>query len=146
MQCDPQNYDEKLLKNTDNHLKLIIFLTFLSNFQEKHRFQASSLSAEDKTQVYKYNTNIGYIITFIHIHFFLKELCKTLRLTDEDLDRIISLLPIEPKKKTIVMFYDDVKSMNLIELLSYFNTTGESVSINNDKNVDELCKIYLLFI
>jgi len=73
-------------------------------------------------------------------------LCKTLRLTDEDLDRIISLLPIEPKKKTVVMFYDDVKSMNIIELLSYFNTTGESVSINNDKNVDELCKIYLLFI
>lgn len=69
-QCDPQNYDENLLKNTDNHLKLIIFLTFLSNFQEKHRFQASSLSAEDKTQVYKYNTNIEYIITFIHIHFF----------------------------------------------------------------------------
>jgi len=134
------------LKNTDNHLKLIIFLTFLSNFQEKHRFQASSLSAEDKTQVYKYNTNIEYIITFIHIHFFFKELCKTLRLTDEDLDRIISLLPIEPKKKTTVMFYDDVKSMNIIELLSYFNTTGESVSINNDKNVDELCKIYLLFI
>lgn len=73
-------------------------------------------------------------------------MCKTLRLTDEDLDRIISLLPIEPKKKTIVMFYDDVKSMNLIELLSYFNTTGESVSINKDKNIDELCKIYLLFI
>lgn len=69
-QCDPQNYDEKLLKKTDNHLKLIIFLKFLSNFQEKHRFQASSLSAEDKTQVYKYNTDIEYIIIFIHIQFF----------------------------------------------------------------------------
>jgi len=77
---------------------------------------------------------------------FLKELCKTLRLTDQDMDRIISLLPIEPKKKTVVMFYDDVKSMNLIELLSYFNTTGEHVSINIDKNVDELCKIYLFFV
>jgi len=50
-QCDPQNFNENLLKNTDNHLKLIMFLTFLSNFQEKHRFQASSLSAEDRTQV-----------------------------------------------------------------------------------------------
>jgi len=59
------------------------------------------------------------------------------------MDRIISLLPIEPKKKTIVMFSDDVKSMNLVELLSNFNTTGENVSINIEKNVDELCKIYL---
>ncbi|XP_022162830.1 rab3 GTPase-activating protein non-catalytic subunit isoform X1 [Myzus persicae] len=117
-QRDPQNYDDNLLKNTDNHLKLIIFLKFLSNYQKNHRFQASPLSAEDKIQ----------------------ELCKTLRLTDQDMDRIISLLPIEPKKKTVVMFYDDVKSMNLIELLSYFNTTGEHVSINIDKNVDELCK------
>lgn len=117
-QCDPQNHDEKLLRNIDNHLKLIKFLTFLSNFQEKPRFKTSSLSAEDKIQ----------------------ELSKTLRLTDQDMDRIISLLPIEPKKKTVVMFYDDVKSMNLIELLSYFNTTGENVSINIDKNVDKLCK------
>lgn len=44
------------------------------------------------------------------------------------------------------MFCDDMKSMNLIELLSYFNTTGENVSINNDKNLEELCKVYLLFI
>uniref|UniRef100_A0A2S2P4L9 Rab3 GTPase-activating protein non-catalytic subunit n=1 Tax=Schizaphis graminum TaxID=13262 RepID=A0A2S2P4L9_SCHGA len=117
-QSESQNYNENLLKNTDNHLKLIMFLTFLSNFQEKHRFQASSLSAEDKIQ----------------------ELSKTLRLTDQDMDRIISLLPIEPKKKTVVMFYDDIKSLNLIELLSYFNTTGENVSVNIDKNVDELCK------
>lgn len=71
---------------------------------------------------------------------------KTLRLTDQDMDRIISLLPIEPKKKTVVMFYDDIKSLNLIELLSYFNTTGEIVSVNINKNVDELCKICSLFI
>jgi len=70
-------------------------------------------------------------------------LCKTLRLSDQDMDKIISLLPIEPKKKTVVMFSDDMKSMNLVELLSYFNTTGENVSINIDKNIDELCKIYL---
>jgi len=132
------------LKNTDNHLKLIKFLTFLSNFQEKHRVQASSLSAEDKIQVYKYNILMS-IFTYIHIHFF-KELSKTLRLTDQDMDRIISLLPIEPKKKTVVMFYDDIKSLNLIELLSYFNTTGEIVSVNINKNVDELCKICPLFI
>lgn len=58
------------------------------------------------------------------------------------MDKIVSLLPIEPKKKTVVMFYDDVKLTNLIKLLSCFDTTGENVSIRIDKNVDELCNIY----
>lgn len=73
----------------------------------------------------------------------LKELCKTLRLSDQDMDRIISLLPIEQKKKNIVMFNDDVQMMKLNELLSCFNVTGENVSIKTEKNIDELCKIYL---
>jgi len=64
-----------------------------------------------------------------------------LRLSDDDMDKIISLLPIEPKKKTVVMFCDDVKLMNLIELLSCFDITGENVSIKMNTNVDELCKI-----
>lgn len=119
-----------------------MFFKFLSNFQKKHRFQASPLSAEDKIQVYKYNTMLN-ILLYLFIFTFFKELCKTLRLSDQDMDKIISLLPIEPKKKTVVMFSDDVRSMNLVELLSYFNTTGENVSINIDKNIDELCKIYL---
>ncbi|XP_025425417.1 rab3 GTPase-activating protein non-catalytic subunit isoform X2 [Sipha flava] len=110
--------NEKLLKNVDRHLKLIKFLTFLFNFQEKHRFQPLSMSTEDKTQ----------------------ELCKTLRLTDQDMDRIISLLPIEPKKKTIVMFCDNMKLLNLVELIACFDTTGENVSLKTDKNIDELCK------
>lgn len=59
------------------------------------------------------------------------------------MDRIISLLPIEPKKKTIVMFCDNVKLVNLIELLSCFDTTGENISIKIDANIDELCKIFL---
>lgn len=74
----------------------------------------------------------------------MKELCKTLRLNDQDMDRIISLLPIEPKKKTIVMFCDDMKLMSLIELLTCFDTTGEIVSIKLDKNIDDLCKDNLL--
>lgn len=59
------------------------------------------------------------------------------------MDRIIALLPIEPKKKTVVMFCDDIKLMNLIELLSCFDTSGESVSLKIDKNIDELCMSYL---
>lgn len=59
------------------------------------------------------------------------------------MDRIISLLPIEPKKKTIVMFYDNVKLVNLIELLSCFDTTDENVSIKMNTSIDELCKIFL---
>lgn len=70
-----------------------------------------------------------------------KELCKTLRLNDQDMDRIISLLPIEPKKKTTVMFCDNVKLLNLIKLIDCFDTTGENLSLKTDKNVDELCKI-----
>lgn len=55
------------------------------------------------------------------------------------MDKIISLLPIEQKKKPVVMFHDDVRLMNLVDLLSYFDTTGETISIKMDKNVDELC-------
>lgn len=62
------------------------------------------------------------------------------------MDRIISLLPIEPKKKTIVMFCDDMKLLNLIELIACFDTTGENVSLKTDKNVDELCKIYYMLV
>lgn len=69
-----------------------------------------------------------------------KELCKTLRLSDQDLDRIISLLPIEQKKKTVVMFSDDTTLTNLTKLLSCFDATGDNVSIKMDTNVDELCK------
>lgn len=58
------------------------------------------------------------------------------------MDRIIALLPIEPKKKTVVMFCDDRRVMNLIELLSCFET-GENLSIKIDKNVEELSKFYL---
>jgi len=76
---------------------------------------------------------------------FFKELCKTLRLSDQDMDRIISLLPIEPKKKTVIMFYDDMKLMNLAELLSCFDTVGKHVSIKIDSNVDELCKTFFIF-
>lgn len=68
-------------------------------------------------------------------------MCKTLRLSDQDMDKIISLLPIEPKKKTVVMFSCDVKLINLIELISCFDTTGENLSVKIDKNIDELCKI-----
>lgn len=70
-------------------------------------------------------------------------MCKTLRLSDQDVDKIISLLPIEPKKKTVVMFCDDVKLVNFTELLSCFDITGENVSININTNVDELCMIYI---
>lgn len=59
------------------------------------------------------------------------------------MDRIISLLPIEPKKKTIVMFCDDMQQVNLIELLSCFHTTGENVSIKMNTNVDELCMTFI---
>lgn len=62
------------------------------------------------------------------------------------MDRIISLLPIEPKKKTVVMFSDDVKLINLIELLSCFDSTGENISVKFDKNIDELCKFLLMLI
>lgn len=62
------------------------------------------------------------------------------------MDKIISLLPIEPKKKTVVMFSDDVKLTNLIELLSCFDTTGENISVKFDKNIDELCKIFNVYI
>lgn len=60
------------------------------------------------------------------------------------MDRIISLLPIEPKKKNVVMFCDDAKHMNLSGLLSCFGTTGKNVSVKMNTNVDELCKIYLV--
>lgn len=70
-------------------------------------------------------------------------MCKTLRISDQNMDRIISLLPIEPKKKTIVMFCDNVRFVNLIELLSCFDTTGENMSIKINTNIDELCKIFL---
>lgn len=43
--------NENLLRNVNCQLKLIMFLTFLFNFQEKHRFPSLSLSAEDKIQV-----------------------------------------------------------------------------------------------
>jgi len=69
-QCDPQNYDENLLINTDNHLKLIMFFKFLSNFQKKHRFQASPLSTEDKIQVYKYSTILSILLYLFIFHFF----------------------------------------------------------------------------
>lgn len=72
----------------------------------------------------------------------LKELCKTLRLNDQDMDRIISLLPMEQKKKTMVMFCDDMQ-LNLIDLLSCFNIIGENVSIKMDKNIDELCILFI---
>lgn len=78
-------------------------------------------------------------INILNWFYFLKELCKTLRLSEQDMDKIISLLPIEQKKKPVVMFHDDVRLMNLVELLSYFDTIGETVSIRMDKNVDELC-------
>lgn len=58
------------------------------------------------------------------------------------MDKIISLLPIEPKKKTVVMFCANAKLMNLTGLLSCFDTTGENISVKMDTNVDELCKIY----
>lgn len=58
------------------------------------------------------------------------------------MDKIISLLPIEPKKKTVVMFCENAKLMNLTGLLSRFDTTGENISVKMNTNVDELCKIY----
>lgn len=61
------------------------------------------------------------------------------------MDKIISLLPIEPKKKTVVMFSDDLRLMNLCELLSCFDTTGEKVSLKMDTNIDELSKNYKFF-
>lgn len=75
--------------------------------------------------------------------FLLKELCKTLRLNDQDIDRIISLLPMEQKKKNIVMFNDDMQMMKLDELFSCFDIVGENVSIKIEKNIDELCKYYI---
>lgn len=47
---DSQN-TERLLKNVDCHLKLINFLIYLSNFQEKHRSYSLFSSTEDKIQV-----------------------------------------------------------------------------------------------
>lgn len=50
-ESDPQN-NEILLRKVDCQLKLITFITFLFNYQEKHHCQSlPSLSAEDRTQV-----------------------------------------------------------------------------------------------
>lgn len=59
------------------------------------------------------------------------------------MDKIIALLPIEQKKKTVVMFCNDARLINLSGLLSCFDTIGEKVFLKTDTNIDELCKRYL---
>lgn len=60
-QNDSQN-TEILLKNVDCYLRLIQFLTFLSNIQEKRHLYSLFSSTEDKTQVLNYNNmTICYI-------------------------------------------------------------------------------------
>lgn len=49
-QSDPKN-NTNLLKNVDCNLKLLKFFIFLFNFQEKHPFNSSPSTADDKTQV-----------------------------------------------------------------------------------------------
>ncbi|XP_050425334.1 rab3 GTPase-activating protein non-catalytic subunit [Adelges cooleyi] len=112
---------ETWLKTIDCNLKLVIYLSFLFNFQEKHCcLPINTSSADDKTQ----------------------ELCKTLRISDQDLDKIISLLPIEPQRKIVVMFQDEMKLSytKLTELITCFDVSGEHIILKRDMNVDDLCK------
>ncbi|XP_050524026.1 rab3 GTPase-activating protein non-catalytic subunit isoform X2 [Daktulosphaira vitifoliae] len=109
------------LQTIDNHLKLIKYFTFLYQYQNKHSSSVLyTSSADDKTQ----------------------ELCKTLRISDQDLDKIISLVPFEIQRKTTVMFQDEIKLTftKVIELLSCFKTTEDYITLRKDVNLDDLCK------